>query len=75
MNTNAEVIDTDGRVIPGLYAAGETAGFYYGSYPGATSVLRARIRPSRLARRRRGGQLAARRAGRALAVRLWEAKP
>lgn len=39
--------DTDGRVlsqddypIPGLYAAGETAGLYYGKYPGGTSVLR-----------------------------------
>ncbi|WP_230875978.1 FAD-binding protein [Paenibacillus validus] len=39
--------DTDGRVltgdndaIPGLYAAGEITGLYYGKYPGATSVLR-----------------------------------
>ncbi len=35
------VLDTRGRVIPGLYAAGETQGdFYYDNYPGATSVLR-----------------------------------
>ena len=27
-------------VIPGLYVAGETAGLYYGKYPGGTSVLR-----------------------------------
>lgn len=40
VNTNAQVFDTDGRLIPGLYAAGETVGLYYGSYPGATSVLR-----------------------------------
>ena len=30
----------DDDVIPGLYAAGETAGLYYGKYPGGTSVLR-----------------------------------
>lgn len=35
------VIDTADRVIPGLYAAGETQGeFFYFNYPGATSVLR-----------------------------------
>jgi tricarballylate dehydrogenase len=37
----ARVIDTRGRVIPGLYAAGETQGeLFYDNYPGATSVLR-----------------------------------
>ena len=37
----ARVIDTTDRVIPGLYAAGETQGeFFYFNYPGATSVLR-----------------------------------
>jgi tricarballylate dehydrogenase len=39
-NTNAQVLDTDGRPIAGLYAAGETMGLYYGKYTGATSVMR-----------------------------------
>ena len=33
-------LSQDEDVIPGLYAAGETAGLYYGKYPGGTSVLR-----------------------------------
>lgn len=38
---HARVIDTADRVIPGLYATGETQGeFFYFNYPGATSVLR-----------------------------------
>jgi len=37
---NAEVLNRDGLVIPGLYAAGEVIGLYYGSYVGSTSVLR-----------------------------------
>ena len=37
----ARVIDTRGKVIQGLYAAGETQGeLYFHNYPGATSVLR-----------------------------------
>ena len=40
---HARVIDTDGAPIPGLYAAGETIGLYYGTYPGATSVLRGAV--------------------------------
>jgi tricarballylate dehydrogenase len=40
---DAQVIDTDGAVIPGLYAAGETAGFYFRVYTGATSVLRGAV--------------------------------
>ncbi|MQF69355.1 FAD-dependent oxidoreductase [SAR202 cluster bacterium AD-804-J14_MRT_500m] len=36
----ARVVNTDGYEIPGLYAAGETIGFYYRDYPGSTSVLR-----------------------------------
>jgi tricarballylate dehydrogenase len=41
VDASARVIDTAGRAIDGLYAAGETIGeiFYY-NYPGATSVLR-----------------------------------
>lgn len=35
INTNAEVLDTKGNTIPGLYAAGEVAngGLYYQEYP------------------------------------------
>ena len=36
----AEVIDNDGRIIRGLYAAGEMTGLYYSNYTGSTSVLR-----------------------------------
>lgn len=39
-NANAQVLDADGRTIPGLYAAGEVMGLYYGTYTGATSVMR-----------------------------------
>ncbi|PVE24877.1 FAD-binding dehydrogenase [Microvirga sp. KLBC 81] len=42
-NTSAQVVDHDGRAIPGLYAAGETMGIYYGRYTGATSVLRGAV--------------------------------
>ncbi len=34
------VLSQDNDPIPGLYAVGETAGLYYGKYPGGTSVLR-----------------------------------
>lgn len=37
---NAQVLNYSAEVIPGLYAAGETVGLYYGVYVGATSVLR-----------------------------------
>jgi tricarballylate dehydrogenase len=43
INGSAQVIDKDGRVIPGLYAAGEAAGLYYQTYTGATSVLRGAV--------------------------------
>lgn len=36
----AEVVDNDGRVIRGLWAAGEMTGLYYSNYTGSTSVLR-----------------------------------
>ena len=36
----ARVLDTGGDPIPGLYAAGEVVGMYYGTYTGATSVLK-----------------------------------
>jgi tricarballylate dehydrogenase len=40
VDTQARVVDGDGEPIPGLYAAGEVAGLYYGHYTGATSVLK-----------------------------------
>ena len=44
VDASARVIDTAGRVIDGLYAAGETIGeLYYYNYPGATSVLRGAV--------------------------------
>ena len=43
MDAHARVIDADGAAIPGLYAAGETIGLYYGTYAGATSVLRGAV--------------------------------
>ncbi|MEH7377495.1 FAD-binding protein [Neobacillus drentensis] len=39
-DTNGRVLSQDHDPIPGLYAVGETAGLYYGKYPGGTSVLR-----------------------------------
>ncbi|CAN5645937.1 FAD-dependent tricarballylate dehydrogenase TcuA [soil metagenome] len=36
----AEVVDRDGRAVPGLWAAGEMTGLYYSNYTGSTSVLR-----------------------------------
>jgi tricarballylate dehydrogenase len=39
-DTNGRVLSQDNDPIPGLYAVGETAGLYYGKYPGGTSVLR-----------------------------------
>lgn len=40
VNSHAQVLDTDGNVMPNLYAAGETVGIYYTNYTGATSVLK-----------------------------------
>jgi tricarballylate dehydrogenase len=42
-DARGRVVDTSGEPIPGLYAAGETAGLYHGSYTGATSVLRGAV--------------------------------
>lgn len=39
-NDQAQVVNPDGRPIPGLYAAGEVTGLYFDKYAGATSVLR-----------------------------------
>jgi tricarballylate dehydrogenase len=43
VSTNAQVIDNDGKIISGLYAAGETIGIYHQVYTGATSVLRGAV--------------------------------
>jgi tricarballylate dehydrogenase len=43
VNVNAQVVNHDGELMAGLYAAGETVGLYYGKYPGATSVLRGAV--------------------------------
>jgi tricarballylate dehydrogenase len=40
IDTSARVIDTDGAVIPGLYAAGElVGGLFYFNYPGGTGLM------------------------------------
>jgi tricarballylate dehydrogenase len=40
IDTDARVIDTDGSVIPGLYAAGElVGGLFYFNYPGGTGLM------------------------------------
>ncbi|MDI7261970.1 MAG: FAD-dependent tricarballylate dehydrogenase TcuA [Thermodesulfobacteriota bacterium] len=40
INTNAQVIDTENKVIPGLYAAGEiVGGLFYHNYPGGTCLM------------------------------------
>jgi len=43
VNTKAQVVNTDGEAIPGLYAAGEVVGLYYRQYAAATSVLRGMV--------------------------------
>ena len=43
VDTHARVLDNDGKVMPGLYAAGETVGLYHQVYTGATSVLRGAV--------------------------------
>lgn len=42
-NLEAQVVTADEIPLPGLYAAGECTGLYYGKYPGATSVLRSLV--------------------------------
>jgi tricarballylate dehydrogenase len=43
VNSDAQVVDMDGKPIRGLYAAGETVGLYHQVYPGSTSVLRGAV--------------------------------
>ena len=40
ITTDAQVLDTDGAAIPGLYAAGElVGGLFYFNYPGGTGLM------------------------------------
>jgi len=40
IDTDARVIDSDGKPIPGLYAAGElVGGLFYFNYPGGTGLM------------------------------------
>ena len=43
INKDSQVVDSDGRAIPGLYAAGEATGLYHQVYTGATSVMRGAV--------------------------------
>lgn len=43
VDPRARVLNCDGEVIPGLYAAGEVVGLYYKVYAGATSVLKGAV--------------------------------
>ncbi len=43
VDTDGRVLDSDGRPIAGLYAAGEIIGTYYRHYTGATSVLKGMV--------------------------------
>ena len=40
VDTAGRIVNADGEPILGLYAAGEIIGTYYGTYTGATSVLK-----------------------------------
>lgn len=40
VDSQARVLDATDQPIPGLYAAGEVVGMYWGNYTGATSVLK-----------------------------------
>ena len=43
IDASARVLHGDGDPMPGLYAAGEIVGLYYGNYTGATSVLKGMV--------------------------------
>jgi tricarballylate dehydrogenase len=44
INANSQVLDGRGRVIPGLYAAGEiTGGFFYHNYPVGSGLMRGAV--------------------------------
>jgi len=58
VNSDAQVLDQDGRVITGLYAAGETMGIYHQVYTGSTSVLRGLVFGRRVGQHAAAAQLA-----------------
>jgi tricarballylate dehydrogenase len=43
VSPKSEVLDQDGQPISGLYGVGEVMGIYFGTYTGATSVLRGAV--------------------------------
>lgn len=43
INAKSQVLNADGVIIPGLHAAGEMTGLYFGTYTGSTSVLRGAV--------------------------------
>lgn len=43
IDPSARVLNGDGDPMPGLYAAGEIVGLFYGNYTGATSVLKGMV--------------------------------
>jgi tricarballylate dehydrogenase len=43
IDAESHVVNRSGRLIPGLYAAGEITGMYYSNYTGSTSVLRGAV--------------------------------
>ncbi|MPZ61687.1 MAG: FAD-dependent oxidoreductase [Propionibacteriales bacterium] len=44
IDTEARVIDNEGRPMPGLYATGEiTGGFFYDNYPGGSGLMRGAV--------------------------------
>ncbi|MBI4284738.1 MAG: FAD-dependent tricarballylate dehydrogenase TcuA [Chloroflexi bacterium] len=43
INGNAQVLDTTDNPIEGLYAVGETHGYYYHNYPGASGLMRGSV--------------------------------
>ncbi|MBK8018266.1 MAG: FAD-dependent tricarballylate dehydrogenase TcuA [Betaproteobacteria bacterium] len=60
ITTDAQVVDTDGMPIPGLYAAGElVGGLFYFNYPGGTGLMSGSV----------FGRIAGTSAGRAAAAR------
>lgn len=42
-DTEAHIVDSDGRAIDGLYGAGEMTGLYFEAYAGSTSVMRSLV--------------------------------
>jgi tricarballylate dehydrogenase len=44
IDTEAQVLDTEGRPMEGLFATGElTGGFFYNNYPGGSGLMRGAV--------------------------------